>query len=75
MRGCLGAAASPDAVVDLALGSCMKIRPMADDLTAGLISIGEFARRARLTPRALRIYDRIGLLRPVLTDAGTGYRR
>jgi DNA-binding transcriptional MerR regulator len=53
----------------------MKIRPVEDDLTAGLISIGEFARRARLTPRALRIYDRTGLLRPVLTDAGTGYRR
>jgi DNA-binding transcriptional MerR regulator len=75
MRGYLGPAVSRGAVVDLALGSCMKIGPVGDDLTAGLISIGEFARRARLTPRALRIYDRIGLLRPVLTDKGTGYRR
>lgn len=39
------------------------------------LSIGEFARRTRLTPRALRIYDRNGLLTPALTDASTGYRR
>jgi DNA-binding transcriptional MerR regulator len=50
-------------------------RPVDDDLTAGLISIGEFARRARLTRKALRIYDRSGLLRPALTDEATGYRR
>ena len=53
----------------------MKIGPVEDDLRAGLIPIGEFARRARLTPRALRIYDRSGLLRPVMTDEATGYRR
>jgi DNA-binding transcriptional MerR regulator len=46
-----------------------------DDPGAGLIPIGEFARRARLTHKALRIYDRTGLLRPVLTDEATGYRR
>jgi DNA-binding transcriptional MerR regulator len=46
-----------------------------DDPGAGLIPIGEFARRARLTHKALRLYDRIGLLRPVLTDEATGYRR
>ncbi|MGA8206774.1 MAG: MerR family transcriptional regulator [Candidatus Dormiibacterota bacterium] len=39
------------------------------------LSIGEFARRTRLTPKALRIYDRNGLLTPALTDASTGYRR
>ena len=48
---------------------------MEDDPRAGLIPIGEFARRARLTHKALRLYDRIGLLRPVLTDSVTGYRR
>jgi DNA-binding transcriptional MerR regulator len=48
---------------------------VADDVRAGLIPIGEFARRARLTRKALRLYDRIGLLRPVLTDGATGYRR
>ena len=53
----------------------MKIGPVEEDLRAGLIPIGEFARRARLTPRALRIYDRSGLLRPVMTDEATGYRR
>jgi DNA-binding transcriptional MerR regulator len=40
-----------------------------------LLSIGEFARRTRLTPKALRIYDRHGLLTPALTDDATGYRR
>ena len=48
---------------------------MQDDPRAGLIPIGEFARRARLTHKALRLYDRIGLLRPALTDEATGYRR
>lgn len=45
------------------------------DPSGQFISIGEFARRTRLTPRALRIYDRDGLLRPELTDEATGYRR
>jgi len=40
-----------------------------------LLSIGEFARRARLTPKALRIYDQLGLLSPTVTDPATGYRR
>lgn len=48
---------------------------MEADPSGQLISIGEFAQRTRLTPRALRIYDRSGLLRPVLTDEATGYRR
>jgi DNA-binding transcriptional MerR regulator len=47
---------------------------MADDETE-LLSIGEFAARTRLTPKALRIYDRSGLLRPVCTDQWNGYRR
>jgi DNA-binding transcriptional MerR regulator len=40
----------------------------------GLLSVGELARRAGLTAKALRHYDRIGLLRPAVVDA-TGYRR
>jgi DNA-binding transcriptional MerR regulator len=40
-----------------------------------LLSIGEFARRTRLTPKALRIYDRLGLLSPASIDPATGYRR
>ena len=41
----------------------------------GLLTIGEFARRSGLSIRALRLYDRIGLLRPAEVVDGTGYRR
>jgi len=41
----------------------------------GLLTIGEFARRSGLSIRALRLYDRIGLLRPAEVVAATGYRR
>ena len=40
-----------------------------------LLTIGEFARRSRLTIKALRLYDRTGLLRPAETDPVSGYRR
>lgn len=39
-----------------------------------LIPIGEFARAADLTPKALRIYDDLDLLRPTAVDERTGYR-
>jgi protein phosphatase len=39
-----------------------------------LLTIGEFARVSRLSIKALRLYDEIGLLPPVRTDAATGYR-
>ncbi|MEV0317126.1 MerR family transcriptional regulator [Streptomyces sp. NPDC050658] len=39
-----------------------------------LLSIGEFAARARLSPKALRLYDRLGLLTPAYVDRTTGYR-
>jgi DNA-binding transcriptional MerR regulator len=39
------------------------------------LSSGEFARRSRLSPKALRIYDEIGLLRPLDVEPSTGYRR
>ena len=38
------------------------------------MSIGEFARRSRLSPRALRRYDGLGLLSPVRVDELSGYR-
>ena len=38
------------------------------------MTIGELAARLRVTPRALRHYESIGLLRPDLVDARTGYR-
>ncbi|MFJ5921890.1 MerR family transcriptional regulator [Kitasatospora sp. NPDC092948] len=39
-----------------------------------LLTTGEFARRGLLSPKALRLYDRRGLLPPDLVDPGTGYR-
>jgi DNA-binding transcriptional MerR regulator len=39
-----------------------------------LMTIGEFAARTRLSPKALRLYDRLGLLPPVQTDPASGYR-
>lgn len=40
----------------------------------GLVSVGDIARRAGLTTKALRHYDRLGLLKPVFVDAEDGYR-
>jgi DNA-binding transcriptional MerR regulator len=39
-----------------------------------LISIGEFAKRSQLSPKALRLYDKLGLFQPVRVDPDTGYR-
>ena len=39
-----------------------------------LLTIGEFARASRLSPKALRLYDSLGLLRPARVDEWTGYR-
>lgn len=40
-----------------------------------LMTIGEFARDAGLTPKALRLYDDLGLLLPAEVDQHSGYRR
>ena len=40
----------------------------------GLLTIGEFARVVRLSAKALRRYDELGLLRPALVDPVNGYR-
>ncbi|MBB5867101.1 serine/threonine protein phosphatase PrpC [Allocatelliglobosispora scoriae] len=40
----------------------------------GLLTIGVFAHACRLTPKALRLYDELGLLSPAAVDAETGYR-
>ncbi|MFF4689419.1 MerR family transcriptional regulator [Streptomyces sp. NPDC001307] len=45
-----------------------------DQLTDGLLTIGAFAARARLSAKALRLYDRLGLLTPAHVDEATGYR-
>ncbi len=38
------------------------------------MGIGEFARLSRLSPKALRIYDELGLLEPTKVDPYSGYR-
>ena len=53
---------------------------MSDDGTATgramttLLTIGAFARTSRLSIKALRLYDEIGLLPPICIDPATGYR-
>ncbi|MFE6481743.1 MerR family transcriptional regulator [Streptomyces sp. NPDC057757] len=39
-----------------------------------LLTIGAFAARSRLSPKALRLYDRLGLLAPAYVDEVSGYR-
>ncbi|MBQ0830217.1 MerR family transcriptional regulator [Streptomyces tagetis] len=39
-----------------------------------LLPIGAFARACGLSPKALRLYDSLGLLRPARVDPVTGYR-
>ncbi|MEU3536998.1 MerR family transcriptional regulator [Streptomyces murinus] len=39
-----------------------------------LLTIGAFAARARLSAKALRLYDRLGLLAPAYVDESSGYR-
>jgi DNA-binding transcriptional MerR regulator len=39
-----------------------------------LMTIGAFAERTRLSPKALRLYDRLGLVVPARTDPASGYR-
>jgi len=39
-----------------------------------VMTIGDFARASGLTPKALRLYDDLGLLRPAAVDEVNGYR-
>jgi MerR family regulatory protein len=48
--------------------------PGTREPSVGLVSIGEFSRLSRLSPKALRLYDELGLLVPDHVDAATGYR-
>ena len=41
----------------------------------GLLTIGAFAKASGLSPKALRLYDDLGLLVPAKVDEQTGYRR
>lgn len=40
-----------------------------------LMTIGEFGERTRLSPKALRLYEQLGLVVPREVDPGSGYRR
>jgi DNA-binding transcriptional MerR regulator len=40
----------------------------------GRMTTGEFSRRSQLSIKALRLYDRLGLLRPAVVDGRNGYR-
>ena len=39
-----------------------------------MLKIGEFSKLAQVSPKALRIYDERGLLRPAWIDRFSGYR-
>jgi serine/threonine protein phosphatase PrpC len=45
-----------------------------EDVDVGLLTIGAFAQASGLTPKALRLYDQVGLLRPAAVDPESGYR-
>jgi DNA-binding transcriptional MerR regulator len=45
-----------------------------DGQPRNLIPIGQFSLRTRLTVRALRLYDKLGILVPAHVDPDTGYR-
>jgi DNA-binding transcriptional MerR regulator len=47
---------------------------MEQEAAGTLLTVGLVASRSGLTAKALRHYDRIGLLRPVRVDGATGYR-
>jgi DNA-binding transcriptional MerR regulator len=49
-------------------------RPGDQGVSVKEISIGEFARRSRLSLRALRLYDERGVLVPSRIDQASGYR-
>ncbi|MGW1542536.1 MerR family transcriptional regulator [Streptomyces sp. NPDC002309] len=47
---------------------------VTDSQDEELLTIGAFAARARLSAKALRLYDRLGLLAPAYVDEASGYR-
>jgi len=51
------------------------IGDVTPDSARRMLTIGEFARQSRLTAKALRHYDEIGLLQPADVDPSSGLRR
>jgi len=62
-------------LLDVAQGVRAMIGGVTTESDRQLLTIGEFAYHARLTAKALRIYDEMGLLQPAEVDPRTGYRR
>ncbi|MBW8795165.1 MAG: MerR family transcriptional regulator [Streptomyces sp.] len=50
------------------------VEDVVDAVDEELLTIGAFAARSRLSAKALRLYDRLGLLAPAHVDEVTGYR-
>jgi DNA-binding transcriptional MerR regulator len=48
--------------------------PAPADAPDEVLASGAFSRRSRLSPKALRLYDEMGLLSPDRVDPATGYR-
>lgn len=48
--------------------------PMPAPVSGPMLTIGDFARASRLSAKALRRYDELGLLPPARVDPFTGYR-
>jgi serine/threonine protein phosphatase PrpC len=55
-------------------GPCRPLGRREEDDIVELLTIGAFARATRLTPKALRLYDEVGLLPPTAVDPDSGYR-
>ena len=52
-----------------------EVESVVPEVEDPFLSIGEFSRRSWLSLKALRLYDRQGLLTPALVDEDSGYRR
>jgi protein phosphatase len=48
--------------------------PGQEEAGVSLLSIGAFAHATRLSPKALRLYDELGLLPPAFVEPSSGYR-
>jgi PPM family protein phosphatase len=76
-----GSGSEPDTEPGRGLGAASGTGADAGALGGGdgtgpvLLTIGAFAKASRLSPKALRLYDELGLLRPARVDPTTGYRR
>jgi DNA-binding transcriptional MerR regulator len=76
MFGAFGVSNHPlESMLDSPQGAGPRLEAMSHIVTTDdLMTIGAFARKTRLSLKALRLYDELGLLRPASVDEATGYR-